>query len=292
MSPHLSLSSGGLEGAARRGLPAGLVSVPTTRPRCNSAITTAAAHHMREGLSASRPSGAAFVPPAEAGRLARLRRSVGFAARAHTHERPGFRPDTVLMITATYREADSWKPEHVSDWLHRMRKWANRRRIAFRYVWVAELTKAGRVHYHVALWVPAGVFVPASDAEGWWPHGSTRTERARAVVPYLMKYLTKGSASRKLPKGARMHGAGGQEHSLKRAARWLRLPGFVRARSDVYDDWRPAPGGGWSDPEGFCVPSEYQRVWLGDAFGLIRVADYGRPFQAAGPFTWLSRRPA
>lgn len=203
------------------------------------------------------------------------------------------------MLTATYRAGAVWEPGHVRDWLHRVRKWCQRRRVGFRYVWVAELQeKRGArrkeraealVHYHVAIWLPEGVQLPFSDAQGWWPHGDTRTEWARAAVPYLMKYLSKGSDTLRLPNRCRMHGAGGLEHVMRRARRWLGLPAFVRARSDIHDDWRPARGGGWCDPEGTAIPSEWQRTWLGDAWGLLRVADYGRPFAADGPFTWLRR---
>jgi len=193
------------------------------------------------------------------------------------------------MVTATYRDPDAWEPRHVSAWIGAMREWLRRRKLACRYVWVAELTKAGRLHYHLALWLPADVYLPSADAQGWWPHGSTRTERARAAVPYLLKYLSKGMSVEAFPKGARIYGVGGLEHSIRRARRWLRLPGFVRARADVLDDWRPARGGGWSDPDGVVIPSEWARAWLGDRWGMVPVASYSRPFSADGPFSWIER---
>jgi hypothetical protein len=169
-------------------------------------------------------------------------------------------------------------------------------------VWVAELQekRAARrkegaravVHYHVAIWLPEGVYLPFSDAQGWWPHGDTETAWARAAVPYLMKYVSKGRHLLSLPNRCRMHGAGGLEFAMRRARRWLGLPGFVQARSDIFDQWAPIKGGGWFDPRlEVAVPSEFQRAWLGDAFGLIGVHDHGRPFEANGPFTWLHRRP-
>ena len=105
---------------------------------------------------------------------------------------------------------------------------------------------------------------------------STRTEVARAAVPYLMKYLSKGSDTMRLPAGARMYGVGGLSHSHRRTARWLRLPSFIQARSDISDDWKSAPGGGWLDPTGGWLSSEFRRTWLGDAYGLMRVANHGR----------------
>jgi len=276
----------------------GLVSVPTRgKPPAPSPRVSADAERVRAERGG-------FIPPASRARVARMRRGVGFAARAHLAERPGFRTDRVAMITATYRPGAEWKPGDVKAWLQNVRKWCQRRRIECRYVWVCELQEsraakrgdaaAAVVHYHVALWLPHGVQLPFSDACGWWPHGDTRTEWARAAVPYLMKYMSKGGrGDLRLPHGCRMHGFGGLEHSLRRARRWLGLPAFVRARADVLDQWAPATGGGWFDPRLECtVPSEYRRAWVGDGWGLVRVADHGRPFAADGPFTWVHRRPA
>ncbi len=265
---------------ARADAAPGLVSVPTSHK-----THTEAAEAMRRTVGG-------FVPSAHAGRIARLRRSVGFAARAHLCGRPGFRKDSVVMVTATYKHGEDWRPKHIAILLNHIRMWCKAKVIECRYVWVGELQQRGAIHYHVAIWLPFGMKLPMADTRGWWPHGSTRTERARAAVPYLMKYLSKGLGALQLPAGARMHGCGGLGHSLRRAARWLRLPGFVQSRSDVFDNWRPSPGGGWSDPDGVIVPSEFRRAWLGDAYGLLRVADYGRPFKADGPYTWLHRRPA
>lgn len=258
----------------------GLVSVPTGQKSCSTAAEAAA---MRAAIGG-------FVPPLQAGRLARMRRSVGFAARAHLCGRAGFRADSVVMVTLTYRDGDDWMPKHLSVLLDHVRHWCKARDLKCRYVWVAELQKRGAIHYHLALWLPPGVKLPKADTKGWWPHGSTRTELARAAVPYLMKYLSKGSGSLRLPDGARMHGVGGLDYAMRRSARWLRMPGFVQSRSDIFDDWRPAPGGGWEGPDGKVWPSEFERIWLGDAYGLVRVNSYARPFHADGPFVWLHRR--
>lgn len=234
----------------------------------------------------------AFAQARAAARLARLRRSVGVSARLLGVGRPGFRPDWCCMVTLTYRPGVDWKPSHVRAALTHYREWCRRRRVPCRYVWVAELQKRGAVHYHIACWLPEGMRPPKFDVQGWWPHGSTNRVVARKAVPYLMKYLSKGSGSMALPDGARGYGVGGLEFAQRRARRWLRLPGFVKARSDVFDDWTLATGGGWSSPEGFVVPSEYVRAWLGDRWGLVKVESYSRPFEAHGPFTWLHRRPS
>ena len=281
-SPGLSsLSSRSLAPQGPSEARPGLVLVPTSQ---KPFAVQAGADQVRDRVGG-------FIPAEHGRRLACLRCRIGFAARAHSQQRRGFRPDTVIMLTLTYRDGGDWRPGQVASLLDHIRHWCKERDIACHYVWVAELQKRGAIHYHLALWLPVGVDLPYADKQGWWPHGSTRTEVARAAVPYLMKYLSKGSDTLRLPAGARMYGVGGLSHSHRRAARWLRLPSFIQARSDIFDDWKRAPGGGWLDPTGGWLSSEFRRTWLGDAYGLMRVADHGRPFEAGGPFTWLHRQP-
>lgn len=222
-----------------------------------------------------------------------MRRSVGFAARAHDawKQAPGFRAGEVIMITLTYQRGEDWQPNDLRACLDRLRKWfAEFGHGTMRYVWVAELQKRGALHYHVCVWVPRGLRLPLVDVRGWWPHGASNTERAKRPVPYLLKYVSKGGkGAARLPDGARMCGSGGLAYEARRARRWLGLPGFVRARADIHDDWTRVRGGGWSDPDGVCIPSEYARAHRAGAWGAVRVADYGRPFLAAGPFSWLTR---
>lgn len=261
----------------------GLVSVPTTGKR--------SADQVRARSDELQSSLRAFRIEREAGRIARMRRAVGFAARAHgAATRPGHRPDYCAMITLTYADGDQWRPDHLKLCLQHVRKWLQRNGYPCRYVWVAELQQRGAIHYHVALWLPPGVKVPKPDQAGWWPHGHTRIEAARGAVQYLMKYLSKGGVAR-LPQHARMHGAGGLDHAIRRAKRWLGLPAFIQARADIHDDWKRATGGGWWSPDGVQVPSEFARAYVGDAWCCVQVANYGRPFEASGPFSWVSRRP-
>lgn len=269
---------------------AGLVSVPTSGP-CRAVVEAAVLRDQRGLLG----------PDVELSRLARLRRSIGFAARAHAVSERGHRSDVPWMVTLTYRGSNAdWDARHVSEAVQCFRKWCNRCGYACRYVWVAELQQRGVIHYHLCCWLPRGVRMPKWDVRSsghgragvWWPHGMTNRKVARNAVPYLMKYMSKGSAGTfgSLPKGARIYGVGGLEHSLRRARRWLGLPAFVQARSSLHDEWRRAAGGGWSDAEGVTWPSEWRRCWAGDRWGLERVEDHGRPFDASGPFSWLSDR--
>ena len=53
------------------------------------------------------------------------------------------------MVTLTYREDVEWSPRQVSGYLKCVRGVARRKAIFLHYVWVLELTKRGRPHYHV-----------------------------------------------------------------------------------------------------------------------------------------------
>lgn len=276
----------------------GLVSVPTRSKH-------AADVEHRERSAALRRALKATEVDKHRARIARLRRSVGFAARGHAAgDRPGFRPDDVLMLTLTYREDVQWEPQHIKRCLDLCRKAVKAAGGRMRYVWVAELQKRGAVHYHVGFWVPHGATLPFFDEVGWWPHGDTKIERARHAVSYFMKYISKGLDAAAFPSGLRMHGCGGLDHSIRRAKRWLGCPAFVKSRADINDDWRRMPplkfntffeigsrrmvtGGGWLDPSGCWWPSEFKRAWVGDRWSCINVHSHGRPFEVAGPFSWL-----
>jgi hypothetical protein len=274
---------------ASRAVP-GLVSDPTSGTRSVNRFRSA-------GLAKSSAAGLRdhlrlCDPATDAARIAKLRRSVGVTARMHNVSDAVAPGDRCVMVTLTYAGTNAdWKPDHVSMFIRHVRQWLNRRDVRFRYVWVAELQKRGVIHYHVAIWLPAGVDLPKPDNCGWWPHGMTRIETARAAVPYLMKYLSKGGTADRyrLPRSARSYGGGGLEATMRLARRWLGLPSFVRARADVAESaaWKRAQGGGWMDADGVIWPSEFQRVYAGDRWALERVLDHGRPFEADGPFSWV-----
>jgi len=185
-------------------------------------------------------------------RIRRLRAAVnaGAVQVENRTKRPGFRPPKAALLTLTYRESVEWSPRHISPLLNLIQKWARRRGYEIPYVWVAELTKRGRMHYHVMLWLPRGVTIPKPDKQGWWPYGHTRIEWARSAVGYLCKYASKGTGEdHTFPKGARVHGAGGLTSVERRNRRWATAPAWVQ------DYWQPdadvhrAPGGGWYSRE-------------------------------------------
>ena len=133
------------------------------------------------------------------------------------------------FITLTYAPEVKWSPLHIAMLLDHYRKWCLRRRVEFRYVWVMELTQAGRPHYHIVAFLPPGITPPLPDKQGWWPHGKTQAKWARSPVGYLAKYASKGSDGRgELPKGARLWGSGGVSRELRPALRWALAPSWVR----------------------------------------------------------------
>ncbi|MBS0443320.1 MAG: hypothetical protein JSR38_15310 [Proteobacteria bacterium] len=263
---------------------AGLVSVPTTG--------TPGDFHIRAAGAALRDEVGAFPLDREARRLSQLRMHVGFAARAHAVSEKGQRSDVPWMVTLTYAGDNSdWRPDHIKAALQAVRKWAQRRSFALRYVWVAELQKRGVIHYHICIWLPRGVRMPKWDTRGWWTHGMSNRIVARHATAYLMKYLSKGTDYGQLPRGARAYGVGGLDHSLRRARRWLRLPAFVQGNSSVWDKWQRVRGGGWASPAGEHLPSEFRLVLVAGVRCVQRVARHALSIAAAGPFSWLADRP-
>lgn len=282
-----------LVAAAEREARSGLVSVPTTRPgglpsEIVEANVTAGRREICQAVGA-------FELDAAARRYSGLRMAVGFAARAHAVSEKGHRSDVPWMVTLTYAgDNDAWKPEHLTTAINTCRKWLKRQGHACRYVWVAELQQRGVIHYHVVFWVPRGVVMPKWDVGGWWPHGWTRTERAKHATAYLMSYLKKGDLEARgtLPKGARNYGVGGLDHSLRRARRWLRLPAFVQGNSSILDDWKRCEGGGWRSPAGQHFASEFKCVSVAGARCLVRVEKHATRIDAHGPFSWIEDRAA
>ena len=266
----------------------GLVSVPTS-DKARSAIP----FRVKADAAAVARAVGSFTLDTEATRLSRLRRSVGFSARGHGVSKKARSSDQALMVTLTYAGTNAdWQPRHISGFVKNVREWFRARALPFRYVWVAELQKRGVIHYHACIWVPAGLRLPKPDECGWWPHGMTRIEVARAAIPYLLKYLSKDTSKTfgRFPRGARIYGVGGLDHATRRARRWLGLPSFVQANSSIFDGWHRAEGGGWIAPTGEVFESEFRRVHVGGQPSMLRICEHPRALDASGPFCWLEDR--
>jgi hypothetical protein len=166
-------------------------------------------------------------------RVARLRTKIWACGHLHAFAVPkGFR-ENVWFVTLTYRGVDDWRPGHISRCLRAVRKWCGKRRVPFRYVWVAELQSRGAVHYHLALWLPKRIQLPKFDKQGWWSHGMTQRVIAKNAVGYLMKYLSKITPAHRFPKGVRIHGSGGLTHQARNICSWFHLPGWCKQQYGV-----------------------------------------------------------
>lgn len=161
-------------------------------------------------------------------RIRRMQRGVVAAARAINN---ALVDDGVTfgaaLITLTYRPDVKWSSRHVATCLDLYRKWAKRKGFTLRYVWVLELQRNGKPHYHLILWLPTGMTPPKPDKQGWWPHGMTNCKWARSPVGYIAKYASKGTDG-VLPKGARLFGHGGLNIHQRAEVVWSTAPRWLR----------------------------------------------------------------
>lgn len=188
------------------------------------------------------PEDGLFDVDTELGRLKRMKRRVCKAAELH-QKSATLRP---AMVTLTYAQADAWGPKHISEALKRVRQWMARRGHAFRYVWTAELQERGAVHYHVVAWLPSGrgEKPPFWDQQGWWPHGSSRSEYAEKPIGYIVKYASKVNSKDRLPCGARMHGSGGFTAAERQQMAHHCRPTWLRQLSQIGHKIKRVQGGG------------------------------------------------
>ena len=182
------------------------------------------------------------LPCPEYLRLKRLQKSVRISAQVIQDTLQQSRVKyKAHMVTLTYRDDVDWSPRQVSNYLKCVREWARRKGIFIHYVWVLELTKRGRPHYHVLFWLPRGISMPKADKQGWWRHGMTNTVPARSPVGYLCKYTSKGidfDSWGKLPRGGRLYGHGGYTPKMRITRAWRVAPAWVRELIDEMDGVR------------------------------------------------------
>lgn len=213
-------------------------------------------------------------------RVKRMRRSVLTTARLSQewaqHQGERYK---VAMLTLTYAREDEWQPGHISALLKCIREYTRRRKLSIRYVWVMELTKSGRPHYHILLWLPRGFSLPKPDKRGWWRHGSTRIEWVKRAVGYLAKYASKADSRTAFPKGARISGFGGLEFLTRLVRRWWMLPGWLRGVSAPAHDLIRCPGGGFVSRglDGLVVPSPWRLAAFGRGRVVVRLAGVPLP---------------
>lgn len=179
-------------------------------------------------------------------RVARLKKAVWASGHLHAMVDLDHGPSVCWFVTLTYVGVDDWKAQHISKACGYFRKWCRRQRAPCRYTWVAELQARGAVHYHLLAWLPSGVEMPhwdmARGARTWWPHGMSNTQRAKAGVGYLMKYLSKLGEFHRFPKGLRLYGVGGLSAQGRKVRTWLNLPEWVKREFGVGEVTRSGSG--------------------------------------------------
>lgn len=197
---------------------------------------------------------AGFFIDTAAARLARLKSAVLTTARLIGEElRSNPLRHRAWMTTLTYRPGEQWKPYHITRCLKHIRRWADRRGVRFRYVWVSEIQEKRHrnggplgecVHYHLVMWLPVFISMPMADKQGWWPHGMTQRVQVKAPISYLTKYVSKGGGV-EFPKGLRLHGSGGISSEGRNERAWWALPRWVRVIWQPSDLPRRCKGGGF-----------------------------------------------
>lgn len=215
-----------------------------------------------------------FIIDRKKSRLKSLKKGVINGARLHQNEllKDGtWAKHQAVFLTLTYAPDIDWEPYHITGCMKHIRNWCDRRGIKCRYVWVAEIQESRKrnfgdgaghcVHYHIMLWIPRSLQLPKPDKQGWWPHGMTKTERARNAVGYIAKYASKGTDF-DFPKGCRLHACGGLNLLSRLERTWWSLPTTIR---NMYPDKagkvRRALGGGWLDhPTGVWFPSLFKII--------------------------------
>lgn len=173
-----------------------------------------------------------LLPCVEIMRLKRLQKTVRTIAQVITESlQESHIRYAATMSTLTYRPDCTFAPRQITEYIKCVRMWAKRKGYFAYYVWVLELTKAGRPHYHIVWFLPKGVTLPKADKQGWWRYGMSNTVKARSPVGYLCKYTSKGidpASWGKLPRGARIHGNGGYSISMRVTKIWHLSPLWVR----------------------------------------------------------------
>lgn len=206
-------------------------------------------------------------------RLKRMRRNV-LASGNLIHGRfqnwrGGFR-HRVLFGTLTYRPGVEPSPTDMARLWDLYRKWCKRVGIDPVYLWVAELHKSGRVHYHFILWVPFGTRVPYFDQYrtvptdrppylgigpirhvAWWPHGFANMKPSHSPVGYLAKYASKavkqvGDDMHTYPRGLRIYGVGGLDAEQKQTRRYINWPAWLAGNRGPESNMKRISGG-WID---------------------------------------------
>ena len=153
----------------------------------------------------------------------------------------------VAMLTVTYRPGVDWQPGQIRSLIRNIQQWCRDNGFGpVPLLWVGELQVRGAVHYHIAIWLPAGRTLPMPDKRGWWSHGSTNIKWARFAPGYLAKYISKvESKDARFPKGMRLYGVAGVSKDIGDRVRFEKMPAWAKeGGATLSHDMRRAPESG------------------------------------------------
>lgn len=206
-------------------------------------------------------------------------------AKVTDSEYPASEGYITQMSTLTYRPGVKWAPGQIRGFEIKLKK---RYKSLVAYAWVAELTKAGNVHYHV-LTILKNRKIGFLDKNGLWTCGHTRVEMARSKF-YLVHYVGKEyQKTGPFPKGLRMYGMGfamplspKNNYELRSSAvpyyvieksEAVRNDKVIRKESDTFDEkdfyavgWHRMKGGFRLDYDDCEDP-----LWIPSPFELVSV---------------------
>lgn len=184
-------------------------------------------------------------------RLQRMRRGVLTAANGlQGHLTSGGFRFQCWFGMLTYAPDREYSPKDISRLVDHLRKWAKRRGIEARGLWVMEMQERGAPHYHFCLWLPRGYSPPKPDKQGWWPHGWTSCKRAHSPVGYVAKYASKIRSKGEafgMPPNARLWGVFGMPGAVLDLVSWWLSPGWLRAFVAMGHRVVRQSGGWWLD---------------------------------------------
>lgn len=258
--PHVNLTQAGIDFDIRLSVLAAQSAENAAKagrqPRAEPGVTASEAAGLVSSKTSRHDLFVNCAPSALAERrVKRLKRSVWASGHLHGIADHGKRAPQCWFVTLTYELADVWSPNHISKAIERYRNWCRRVGVACRYTWVAEIqprrlesTGKAVVHYHLLAWLPQGVRMPFWDrcpsarAVPFWPHGMANTDKAKAGVGYLMKYLSKLGELTRFPKGLRLYGIGGLNQQGRDVRAWFNLPEWVKRSHGVGDVCRVRRG--------------------------------------------------
>ncbi|BCL76675.1 hypothetical protein JHS3_24110 [Jeongeupia sp. HS-3] len=151
-----------------------------------------------------------------------------------------------VAVTLTFADNARFTTTRISAFLNKLRRALKRKGHGLPYVWTLE--REGRLHYHLLLWLPRDFKFAPEKLKKWWSWGSTWVGSCRSPSAWG-RYIAKFDSTAKLPKGARIHGAGGMDEEGKTAVLRAALPRWLLPLLPVSQRARRCPGGGWVDAE-------------------------------------------